>query len=316
MCGLFRQNPGAGYDMIEAERTALRRGAVCGLRNVIYLDTLIFLNTVVTFLLLLSVRQFSGVKTADGRLIAASFLGGALSLVILAPPLGFLPELLIRAAGGLLIVTAAFYTRRKERFLKCLWLFLALTFLFAGVTFFLSQLTGGVISRNGASYIGLDFPSLVLLSVVLYVALRLLKKKCFSGRAQYRYEIELRRDGRRVTGKALYDSGHFVADCYTGNPVIIARREFILPLLTAEESGFLAALGRFAVDEPVGTLPARVIPVATVAGERFLPAFTCERAVVQNGDRYVTVDAVSVAVLDAPMELSGCDALINSRIFE
>ena len=31
------------------------------LRQVIYVDSLVFLNTVVTFLLLLAVRQFSGV---------------------------------------------------------------------------------------------------------------------------------------------------------------------------------------------------------------------------------------------------------------
>lgn len=291
-------------------------GAVCRLRNVIYLDTLIFLNTVVTFLLLLSVRQFSGVRTADGRLIVASFLGGAVSLLILAPPLGPVVGIPVRIACGLLIVTAAFYTRGGKGFLKCACLFLAMTFLYAGGMFFLSQLGTGVLCRNGVSYMGLNLPSLVLLSCVLYALLKLLKKKCFSGREQYRYEIGLRRGDRSVSGKALYDSGHFVTDCYTGNPVIVVRRDFILPLLSGREAAYLAALGRFAAASPVDTLAARLIPVATVAGERFLPAFTCEKAVVKNGDRFVQADAVSVAVMDASLDFSGCDALINSRIFE
>ena len=286
------------------------------MRNVIYLDTLIFLNSVVTFLLLLSVRQFSGVKTADGRLIAASFLGGAVSLLILAPPLGPLIGIPLRIASGLLIVTAAFYTRGGKRFLKCIGLFLAMTFLYAGVMYFLSQLGAGVLCRNGVPYVALDLPSLVLMSCVLYVLLKLLKKKCFSGKEQYRYELGLRRGDRVVSGIALYDSGHFVTDCYTGNPVVVVRRDFILPLLSAQEAEYLTALGRFSVTEPVGTIRARLIPVATVAGERFLPAFTCEKAVVKNGDRYCRADTVSVAVMDAALDFSGCDALINSRIFE
>ena len=286
------------------------------MRNVIYLDTLIFLNTVVTFILLLSVRQFAGVKTGDGRLMAASFLGGAVSLLILAPPLGILLEIPVKIAGGILISAAAFYIRGGKRFLKCVGLFLGLTFLYAGAMFFLSQFFGGVVSRNGIAYVGLNVPSLVILSCVLYAVLKLLKKKCFGGREDYRYEIELRRGEQKVEGTALYDSGNFVADCYTGNPVVIVRQDFIRPLLSVREADFLSRLSRFSVTEPADTLQARLIPVVTVAGERFLPAFTCDEAVVKNGGRYYRIDSVSVAVLESPLELSGCDALINSIIFE
>ena len=286
------------------------------MRNVIYLDTLIFLNTVVTFLLLLSVRQFSGVKTADGRLLAASFLGGSLSLLILAPPLSMPLAIPVKLAQAVLIVTAAFYTRGGGEFLKCLGLFLGLTFLFGGVMFFLSQLTGGVVSRNGAVYMGLDLPALVVVSCVLYAVIKLMKKKCFSAKKEYRFDIELRFRRRRVAGKALYDSGNFVADCYTGNPVVIARQEFIRPLLTDREAAFLTELSRFSVAAAVDSLQARVIPVTTVAGERFLPAFTCEKAVVKKNGSFIQLDSVSVAVLSSSLELSGCDALINSKFFD
>ena len=55
------------------------------MQQVIYVDVLIFLNTIITFIILLTTVEISGVSPKTFRLLTGSLLGGIFSLIILAP---------------------------------------------------------------------------------------------------------------------------------------------------------------------------------------------------------------------------------------
>ena len=286
------------------------------MRQVIYVDSLVFLNTVVTFLLLLAVRQFSGVKTSGKRLLPASLLGGASSLVILVPRMGTLfsagYKLIVCAA----IVFTAFFAKDGKKYLKCAGIFVFLTFLYAGAMCFLSQVSGGVSYRNGVGYVGFGFWQMIGISAVLYLLLRVLKKRFCAGNEAFRYEITLYCHGKSVSGAAYYDSGNFICDCYTGRPVVIVSEAWIAPVLSEQELSALRQWGGLSADGAESLPRLRLIPVKTIAGDRLLPAFTGDAAVVRNADRYCRVEAPSVAVASDAFECEGCAALINGRFFE
>lgn len=287
------------------------------MRRVIYADTLVVMNVAVTYILLLSVRSFSRVKTSPVRLISASFAGGGTSLLIFLPPLPPVFSILLRMAACLLITFIAFFVGDGKKYLKSLLLFLAMTFLYGGVMFFLSQTVSEfVVYRNGYGYVGIGFPGVVLAVSAVYVVLRWMKRKLGKGSEQFRYEIELKHADRTAKGSALFDSGHFVTDCYNGQPVILVRERLLRQLLPEGELEELKNMSRFSATIPAVSPKCRYIPVQTVSGDRLLPAFTCEKVIVTGEDTYIDVDNVSLAFAGLLDGVEHVDALINARLFE
>lgn len=287
------------------------------MRHVIYLDTLVFLNSVITYILLLSARQFCCAKTSAGRLIAAGFLGGLSSCLILLPEAGFLLTVLLQTSVGALISFCAFFVSDAKKYLRCFAVFTGMTYCYGGFMYALSVVWDGFVRyRNGFGYIDFGFWGILTIVCVLYLLIKLLKRKFVSGNNHLLYHIEIFRGGRSVRGKAILDTGHFLTDCYTGQPVIVVERKFTHGILSSEETEELNAAAAYSAYLQTPRLKVRLLPVDTVAGKRFLPAFSCDRAVIKNEDRYVSVNAVSVAVTDILFREIGCSALINETIFE
>ena len=287
------------------------------MRHVVYADTLLLLNTAVTWLLLLSVRQFSGVKTSSKRVIAAAFLGGAASCVTLLPAVGVLLTIVIQTAVSASVTFCAFFEGSARRFMRCWSLFAGMTFCYGGVTYGLSLTVPGFVRyRNGFAYVRIGFWGVIAVLTACYLLILLLKKRFGREEETFTYEIEIERDGRKVTGKAVLDSGHFVNDCYTGKPVVICSVSFLNGLLSPDEQSRLSAFWKTEEITDNGTLRPRLIPVRTVGGTRMLTAFTCDRVTVKNADRYAQAEGVSVAAVNETETELRCDALIGRQFFD
>ena len=219
------------------------------MRRVVYADSLILLNTVVTFLLLLSVRAASSVNTTNGRLIAASFIGGAASLLALLPAAPFYLTFLIKPAIAMGISFTAFFIRDMRKLLRCFALFQILTFACGGFFLFFAQRFPGIfLYRNGFGYFNLPFWSVLLITSLAYGAVLVIRKKLWSGKETYRYSIEVTYGGKTAQGTALLDSGHNVTDCYTGLPVVIAKKSLLRQLLS-EQIGKRVFLENYLADK-------------------------------------------------------------------
>ena len=287
------------------------------MRKVIYLDTLFLLNTVVTYILLLSVRLLGKVKTGNGRLTAASFIGGAASFIMLAPEIPAVWILLFRLVIASVISFAAFFVRDKKMYFRCFLLFFLLTLCYGGgmllISLFLNEF---VLYQNGYFYLDISFWGVILTISCIYCAILLLKKFDRSRRESFQYEIELTYDGRTVKGSALLDSGHSVTDCYNGLPVIISAESLVRRLLDEPAMNELLSFGSAPREASCPRLNIRYIPVHTVSGDRLLPAFTCSKVTVRNEDRFCTVNGASLAVTDCLKDHDGCEAIINQYLFE
>jgi len=286
----------------------IKGGRRKSLQQVIYADVLIFINTVITFLLLLTVKQFTGAPTGPGRLVLAAFAGGAYSLVILAPEMNFFLVLLSKAAMCVSIVFIAFRAVSLRKMLKSSVLFLAFSFLYAGIMYSLSFIFSFsfVSVNNGSVYFDLSVYSLIIITLVIYGVIRFLRKLFFTPSPEdmiYRAVIYYRENSVNV--KALLDTGNSVRDVYTGKPVII---------LSAGSAQILTGEKLLEIPEK-GEIPIRFIPVKALSGSRLLPAFTAERAVISfdNNDR--EVNSPCVAVTDDSLGGEKYQALISGDIF-
>ncbi len=280
---------------------------------VIYADVLIFLNAVVTFFLLLTVKQFTGAKTSAGRLISGAFVGGVYSLTVLAPQMHFILMLIAKTAMSLSITFIAFHSKRMKKMLQCFVLFWAVGFLYAGVMYAIRFLLQGsfITVNNGAVYFDLNVYSLIFLTVLVYGVILLLRKRVFRFRSEDMiYDIELNYGDTAVRAKALLDTGNHVRDIYTNHPVVILNAEVAERLTHRQIKSDTADLFA-AANEGIRL---RLLPVQALSGEKYLPAFTADSAQIITDDRRKEIRNVSVAVTDDKLGEEKYQALIGEEM--
>lgn len=277
--------------------------------QVVYADELVFLNTVVNFVLLLTVRLFTGAETGTGRLVCASLAGGAYSLILLAPEMGWLPMLLTRTAMCVSLVFLAFRLRSLRSMMRCTLLFLGVSFLYAGVFFWLSRVAGGFFTmRNGVGYFDPGLGLLLAGSVGLYYLIRWIRKTFFRFRsADMVYEMALTRDRTTVKTHALLDSGNHARDPFFHRPVIIVTESVAARLTGVREPS------RFGTEE-TRDARFRLLPVSSVGEETLLPAFTADKAVLRRDGIVREVPSPCVAVTRDPLGGERYEALISEYV--
>lgn len=282
------------------------------MEQVIYADVLIFLNTVITFILLLTVKQFSGAETGAGRLILGSAVGGLYSLILLAPQMNFFLTLLTKTAIAVTITCISFKVTTFKKLFRSLLLFLGASFLYAGVMYTLSYVpgTGFLTVNNGYGYVNLSMTSLIFISVVLYGVISILKKRFFLPKEEDMiYDFTLTFRGREVSGKALLDSGNNVRDVYSEREVLIVSANLIEELTGMEVKNDVAEM-------TAQGLSVRLLPVKSLSSHKLLPAFTAEKAVVYDDGIRKEVKNPCVAVTQDILGGEKYRALIGNKFFE
>ena len=280
------------------------------MKQVIYVDVLIFLNTVITFFLLITIKRFTCVKTSAPRLMIASAVGGVYSLILLAPKLNFFVMLLAKSAMGVSIVYIAFRSKKTFQLIKCIALFLIFSFLYAGVVFSVQSIfnTNYIIVKNGSVYFNVTVYSLIIISAFVYCAIWILQNKIFRIRNDDMiYDVVIHFAGREISVRALMDTGNSLRDIYTNQPVIILN-EKQAKTLTLQTIGPTPELLETA--KKAG-LPLRILPVHALSGNTLLPAFTADRAEIIGENTRKTFKSVCVAVTNDQMGLDKYQALIN-----
>lgn len=261
------------------------------MKQVIYLDVLIFLNTVITFLLLSASSRLMKIFPTAGRFTLASILGGLSSLIILAPDLGLILSLLTKLLFSLVIVIAAYNPKSLSSIAKETGYFFAVNFIFAGVMLFASSLPGvSLVSyNNGAVYINFSFFSLVAACVICYAVVCILgkiTKNKISDTAVF--NIEITHCGKTVNTSAILDTGNSLTDPFTGQKVIIADKFVLSDILPENVRNYLSGK-----PDDSGI---RLIPCNTVSGSSLLPCFKADKIKVSGNKSNYEEKNILIAV--------------------
>ena len=281
------------------------------MQQVIYADVLVFINAVVTFILLLTVKLFTDAETGAGRMLCASLVGGVYALVLLAPRMNTAVMLLTRGAMGVSIVFLAFRLRSARSMLRCTLLFVGASYLYAGALYALALVLDAerLTVRNGFGYYPVGVGTLLLATAALYFAIRLVKRRVFANRsADMLYDLELRLGERRVRTRALLDTGNTVRDLYFRRPVIVVTAAVAAGLadgIPADAAGLCEA--------EAGAVRYRLLPVANVGAGALLPAFTADRAEIRRENTHRVIESPCVAVTQDPLGGEYYGALLGER---
>ena len=250
--------------------------------EIVYLDSLFFLNLAADYLLCLAAAGICGLVLRRGRYLLAAALGGLYAAAVWLPGLGFLAGAGGKLGAALLMGLIAFGGERRP--LLCLAVYFAVTAAFGGALWAL----GGQ---------GMSLRALMLCFFGCWLVFRLLLR----GRARLpekrRVEVALRFLGREARFFALVDSGNELRDAHTGLPVLVVCPEALRPVLR-EHTALFASLPAPELLARCAELPAlrgklRLLPFSAVGGGGLLPLFRPEALSLGGRDAPDVLVAVS-----------------------
>lgn len=262
------------------------------MKQVIYIDVLVFLNTVITFLLLLSASKLLKAFPSAGRLVAGSLLGGASSLIIFAPDLGFLLSLIVKLLFSIIITTATYNPKSVRALLRCIGYFFCVSFIFAGMMLFAASLPDLSILtyKNGALYVDFSLFSLIAASVICYLITLVLNKITkHSKEWDVLISVKIYLNGSCVSGSAVIDTGNSLSDPFTGEDIIIADR-FVLSALLPED------IVHYLDGNNESCSRIRLVPCSTVTEDGLLPVFRADKVLFKENNSEKSVKKPLIAV--------------------
>jgi hypothetical protein len=288
------------------------------MKTVIYLDILLAVNFVVAAFLLAGCSAVCGADCRVGRTLLGSAAAAASSLILLAPELPFILQLVYQAATAALVVRAAFRWQGVRTFLRqCMW-YLLLNLTLAGLVVLAAYRGCNFVQTNNlACYYGIS-PLLLFGCVAgVYLFLRLLVY-CFGRPAGQRlWQMQLWTDGAQFTVPAYYDTGFGVKDPLSGRPAVLVYYSAVQAQLPPGLCAYLDAyfsVARAQMPLPPPGLHICLIECRTVAGTALLPAVPAARYCLRQGRAVLHGEDIRIVFTGEKVPDTRCPALFGPEL--
>lgn len=275
------------------------------IKTVIYADILIAVNIIVNYLLLRATAVIAGCQHKTLRIVLSSAAGGVFSLMIFIENIPFILSFVIKILFLVFMVYVAFGCKSLKAFLKCCGSFFLSNFAFAGIMLALSitVMPNAAIYKNGIVYFDIDIFTLTISSVICYAILSLISRFTKSRIPQKSiYSLRITYGSETVEGKALFDSGNSLCDCFSGRPAIIAEKDFVKKLYGQKE---ITDMKNF-----------RLIPFSTIKNGGALPAFMADKTEILIEGVWYTTSDIYIAVTENKIVSGGYSALLGTPFFD
>lgn len=274
------------------------------LTTVIYADVLITVNFIVNYLLVRAVTAITGHSFKTWRLLISAAVGGAFSLIIFIDNIPLPLNIFLKLFMCAVMIIIAFGAKKLKVFLKCCAAFFLVNFVFAGIMFALCTtfLSNATIYKNGVVYFDISLFTLTVGAIISYAVLSIISKFTKSKAPQKSiYEIRISCNEKTVEGKALFDSGNTLCDCFSGKPVIIAEKEFIHKICSDD----ITSMKNF-----------RLIPFSTISNSGALPAFLADKAEIRIDGKWHECKEIYIAITSKKIVSGGYCALFGMPLLE
>lgn len=274
------------------------------MKTVIYLDVLLLTNFLISYALLSAAGLLAGRRARFLRMVGASVLAAASSLILFAPELPYLAQLAYKLATAGVIVWTAFGVRPVRAWLTAVLWYTGLNLLLAGLCILILLQTDFPLLQTGNLVVYLRISPLVLLllagvcSLAVWVVLHFLRTP---GGGEKTAGIELELCGTAVRLRAVLDTGCHLKDPVTCLPVLLVSYPDARSRLPAAACRFLD--GWFAGQNPQETpegLTLRLIPCTTAAGRSVLPGFSVRQIGLITSRGVLSLGRTAVAFTRQP----------------
>lgn len=191
----------------------------------VYIDVLLTVNIFIDFILILCTKKALCINTSFKKMLLASLLGGAQSLIALLPPLPFIVNIPIDILCAAAIVFCSFGKCPFKTFVKRTAVFLSLSFSFCGIMLFLYNAfrPKGMEVYNDIVYFNISPILLIILTLVCYYILKLTKILTKGGNNSGVCRVEIKVNEQYFFFSAKIDTGCNLTEPFSGDYVIVAE---------------------------------------------------------------------------------------------
>lgn len=280
----------------------------------IYLDVLFLVNFAMDYLILFLTGWLCRQKTVWWRCLISALTGSILFLLILWLPIPEVWMYYIFSYGftGILMCFLAFRPKGIKAVLACYLCQLMVTFLLGGIMnwlYFVSPIRSWINgSWNEEQGIPLrEFVLLLLLSGIIFSVLTVGFRQYRKDERQYLYELSLYFGERNIYGVGLVDTGNFLIEPMSRQPVAVADARWIEKLLPEDYQRLLQTYleqGKIDYDRIAeDTLfKAKWIPFQAVGEEQGeMLGIQCGRLILKRSDACITRQNVVVGISRTPI---------------
>lgn len=258
--------------------------------EIIYIDSLFFLNLITDYLLCLAAARICALRFRRLRYFAAALFGAAYAVAAYLPQLSFLSHPLMKLSAGIGMGLISFAPELRP--LRCTAVLLAVSAAFGGALWAMSLSTGGELSGGVFS-----MKTLLLSFALCYAALCLLFRCRAALLDKRRVLVSLSFLGREAEFTALVDTGNSLTDPATGSPVLIACPHALQGVLR-ENTALFSQAEPVELMELTAALPElagrlRLIPYTAVGSSGLLPAFRPDKLSIDGKEDKEHLIAVS-----------------------
>ncbi|MCH5316935.1 MAG: sigma-E processing peptidase SpoIIGA [Eubacterium sp.] len=246
--------------------------------TVIYVDVLFIVNFFITFFLLLVTAKLSKRSEKIWRLVAASFIGGTYSLIILIDDLSFALSFIGKLAAAFIMILVAFKFKGIKAYIKETAIFFFVNFLFVGIIvgLWLIFKPKGIVINNSTVYFNVSAKLLLITALVAYIISAIIIR-IYNNKTAVKelYSVTVFKNGNEVRFFAFADSGNNLKEPFSNYPVIVADKKLFENCECQ-----------------------RLIPFSTIGGEGVLSAFRPDKVEISSSFGSVAVEEVYIAISD------------------
>lgn len=201
--------------------------------EIIYLDSLFLVNATVDYFLFLAAARVAGAPLTRLRFALAAVTGGGYAVLIFIFPV--LQHSIYKIPVGLIMIQIAFY--KSHHFIRQTFIFISLSFAFAGGIFALSLMGGQeIMVHDSIFYSSMDLKKVLLSSGVCYALLSTVfqnfgQHSSLSGEL---VQIKLVFYDKVISLTALVDTGNTLQDTISGQSVLVTDGRILSPFFQNE----------------------------------------------------------------------------------
>ncbi len=280
---------------------------------VIYVDTLVFVNTIIDYLLLSLTSFLIKRKMSIARVVVSSIIGGFFSLYIFAQIDNIFIDLLFKITSSLVLVLIAMWRCGLRPLIYSYILFLLLSFVLNGFVVALQNINNRTFFTNNlVSYFNISAIQLIVITMIVYTVIILIRKFNDKSLNGYTADLIILICGQSVSLKGFIDTGNNLRDPFGNLPVIIVNNNYFEKICNCINT------------KEVGKRK-RLIPFNTVNEIGVLDAIRCDKTILslQGGKIFEykeTIIANSVQTIgngfDAIVPLYAVDRISDTRCGE
>ena len=279
------------------------------MKQEVYADLYFLVNASMDLLCLMISAALLHRKVVRWRALVGAALGGAYAVAILLIGLDGIAGVAADIAAAFVICAAAF-AEKKVGFGALLQV--------TAVDALTSALLGGIMTAMFSWHNKLALPleslqgdglSVWMFAVLAAVAgILTVRGGKFFGRSGKTRSVTLEAElfGKRVTMRAMVDSGNLLRDPISGKSVIVAEKELFRGILP---DAFFRDGGRGWIPDHATAVKVRLIPTQTATGAGMLTAFLPDSLTIVEGSSRIPSDFL-IAAADLGPHAQGFDALV------